>query len=108
MTADPLPTYDTRVIPSPLGGIHFTKYADSEIFMMGWDGEAPQSISLYEESNFVGYTSNQRIPKPFMLTSDKTYMPPLVSPIYFQHVMTLFILFPKGYGPAHRDVQIVT
>ena len=33
-----------------------------------------------------------------------------VSPVYLQHVpsMTPFILFPKEYGPIHRDVQIVT
>ncbi|KAL6325895.1 hypothetical protein AAG906_038385 [Vitis piasezkii] len=30
--------------------------------------------------------------------------------VYLQHVPPLrpFILFPEGYGPAHRDVQIVT
>ena len=33
-----------------------------------------------------------------------------VSLVYLQHVpsMTPFILFPKEYGPIHRDVQIVT
>ena len=33
-----------------------------------------------------------------------------VSSVYLQHVppMTPFILFPKEYGPVHRDVQIVT
>ena len=33
-----------------------------------------------------------------------------VSLVYLQHVppMTPFILFPKEYGPVHRDVQIVT
>ena len=35
---------------------------------------------------------------------------PAVSLVYLQHVppLTPFILFPEGYGPAHRDVQIVT
>ena len=110
MTTDTLPTHDTRVVPSLPGGIHFIEYIDSEIFMMDWDGEAPQTISLYEESNFVGYTSNQRILRPFMLTPYRTYRPPLVSLVYFQHspLMTPFILLLKGYGPAQRDVQIVT
>ena len=27
-----------------------------EIFMMGWDGEAPQPISLYIDLDFSGYT----------------------------------------------------
>ena len=45
-----------------------------------------------------------------MLTPNRTYRPPPVSPIYFQHAppMTPFILFLEGYGYAHRDVQIVT
>ncbi|RVW62997.1 Transposon Ty3-I Gag-Pol polyprotein [Vitis vinifera] len=42
-----------------------------EIFMMGWDGEAPQSISLYEESDFVGYIPRQQIPRPFSLTPNR-------------------------------------
>ena len=77
---------------------------------MGWDGEAPQPISLYEESDFVGYTSNQWTPRPFLLTPDRTYKPPLVSLEHFQCTtpMKPFILFPEGYGPVHRDVQIVT
>ena len=35
---------------------------------------------------------------------------PSVSLVYLQHMrpMTPFILFPKGYGLTHRDVQIVT
>ena len=35
VTIDPLPTHDTIIVPSPLGRIHFIKYANSEIFMMG-------------------------------------------------------------------------
>ena len=110
MTTDPLPTHDTIVVCSPMRGIHFIEYVDSEIFMMGWDREAPQPISLYEELDFIEYTSDQKILRPFMLTQNKTYRPPLISPVYFQlslH-MTQFILFPKGYGLAHRDIQIVT
>ena len=105
MTTDPLPTHDTRAVPSPPRGVHFIEYADSKIFMMGWEGEASQSISLYEELDFIGYISDQRIPWLFMLTLDKTYRPPLVSLVYFQHAMpmTPFILFPEGYGPTHRD-----
>ncbi|RVW70807.1 Retrovirus-related Pol polyprotein from transposon 17.6 [Vitis vinifera] len=81
-----------------------------EIFMMGWDGEAPQPISLYEESDFVGYIPRQQIPMPFSLTPDRIYGPPPVSLVYLQHVppMTPFILFPEEYSPPHRDVQIVT
>ena len=67
-------------------------------------------INIYEDSDFVGYTSDQRIPRPFMLTLNRTYRPLLVSPVYFQHPppMTPFILFLEGYGPANRDVEIVT
>ena len=36
--------------------------AGDEIFMMGWDGEAPQPINLYVDSDFVGYTFDQQIP----------------------------------------------
>ena len=76
--------------------------------MMGWDGEAPQPISLYKESYRL--TSNQWTPRPFLLTPDRTYKPPLVSLEHFQCTtpMKPFILFPEGYGPVHRDVQIVT
>ena len=108
ITTNPLPTHDTRAVPPPLGEIHFIEHADSEIFMMGWDGEAPQPISLYEESYRL--TSNQWTPRPFLLTPNRTYKPPLVSLEHFQCTtpMKPFILFPEGYGPVHRDVQIVT
>ena len=59
MTTDPLPTHDTRVVPPPLGGIDLINHTEGEVFMMGWDGEAPQPISLYEGSDFIGYTSDQ-------------------------------------------------
>ncbi|XP_034707088.1 uncharacterized protein LOC117930555 [Vitis riparia] len=107
---DPLPTHDTRAIPPPPEGVHLIEFAGDEIFMMGWDGKAPQPISLYEKSDFVGYIPRQQIPRPFSLTPDEIYGPPLVSPVYLQHVppMTPFILFPEEYRPPHRDVQIVT
>ena len=72
------------------------EFAGDEIFMIGWDGEAPQLISLYEESDFVGYIPRQQIPRPFSLTPDKIYGPPPVSLVYLQHVppMTPFVLFP--------------
>ena len=59
---DPLPTHDTRAVPPPPGGVHLIEFSRDEIFMMGWDGEAPQPISLYEESDFVGYIPRQQIP----------------------------------------------
>ncbi|RVW12134.1 Retrovirus-related Pol polyprotein from transposon 17.6 [Vitis vinifera] len=110
VATDPLPTHDTRAVPPPPEGVHLIEFAGDEIFMMGWDGEAPQPISLYEESDFVGYIPRQQIPRPFSLTPDRIYGPPPVSPIYLQHVppMTPFILFPEEYRPPHRDVQIVT
>ncbi|RVW67920.1 hypothetical protein CK203_063499 [Vitis vinifera] len=79
VATDPLPTHDTRAVPPPPEGVHLIEFTWDEIFMMGWDGEAPQPISLYEESNFVGYIPRQQIPRPF-----------------------------KEYRPPHRDVQIVT
>ena len=47
VTTDPLPTHDTRALPPPPGGIHSIEFLGDEIFMMGWDGEAPQPICLY-------------------------------------------------------------
>ena len=52
MTIDPLPTHDTRVVPPPLGGIHLIEHREGDVFMMRWDGEAPQPISLYEDLDF--------------------------------------------------------
>ncbi|WJZ99821.1 hypothetical protein VitviT2T_018236 [Vitis vinifera] len=80
VATDPLPTHDTRAVPPPPKGVHLIEFVGDEIFMMGWDGEAPQPISLYEESNFVGYIPRQQIDRPFSLTSDKIYGPPPVSP----------------------------
>ena len=110
MTIDPLPTHDSRVVPQPPGGVHLIELVEDEIFMMGWDGEALQPISLYEDSNFIGYTSDQQVPRPFILTPNRTPKRPSVPPGYLQNAppMTPFILFPEGYGPAHKDVQIVT
>ena len=59
VTTDPLPTHDARVLPPPTSGIHLVKFLGDKIFMMGWDGEAPQPISLYTDSDFSGYTSGQ-------------------------------------------------
>ena len=55
MTTDPLPTHDTRAAPLPPGGVHLIEYSGDEIFMMGWDGEAPQLISLLQ-SHILVYT----------------------------------------------------
>ena len=86
------------------------EHTKGDVFMMGWDGEAPQSISLHEDSDFSGYTHRQQVPRPFRLASDEIPRQLVVSPVYLQHVpsLTPFILFPEGYGPTHRDVQIVT
>ena len=59
VTTDPLPTHDTRTISPPLGGIHSIEFFGYEIFVMGWDGEAPQPICLYADSDFSGYTHGQ-------------------------------------------------
>ena len=70
MTTDPIPTHDTIAAPPPPGGIHWIEYSGDEIFMMGWDGEAPQPISLYINSEFTGYTQGQRVSRPFRLILD--------------------------------------
>ena len=70
MTTDPLPTHDTRVVPLPPGGIHSIEFLGDEIFMMGWDGEAPQPICLYADSDFSGYTHGQQVSRPFRLIPD--------------------------------------
>ena len=110
MTTDPLPTHDTRVVPPPPGGIHSIEFLGDEIFMMGWDVEAPQPICLYVDSSFSGYTHGQQVSRPFRLIPDDVPRQTTVSPIYLQHVppMAPFILFSEEYGPVHRDVQIVT
>ncbi|RVW66640.1 hypothetical protein CK203_063597 [Vitis vinifera] len=110
MTIDLLSTHDTRFIPPLPREIHLIEHIEGDVFMMGWDREAPQSISLYEDSDFSGYTHGQQVPRPFRLALDEIPRQPVVSPVYLQHVppLTPFILFPEGYGPAHRDVQIVT
>ena len=109
MTIEPLPTQDTRVVPPSPKGIHLIEHIDGDVFMMGWDGEAPRPISLYEDSNFSGYTHGQQVPRPFRLAPDEIPRQPTVSPMYLQHVppLTPFILFLEGYGPGHRAVQIV-
>ena len=61
VTTDPLPTHDTRAVPPPPGGIHSIEFLGDEIFVMGWDGEAPQPICLYADSGFSGYTHGQQI-----------------------------------------------
>ena len=110
VTTDPLPTHDTRVVPPPPGGIHSIEFFKDEIFMMGWDGEAPQPIYMYADSGFSGYTHGQQVSKPFRLISDDVPRQTAISPVYLQHVppMAPFNLFPEEYGPVHRDVQIVT
>ena len=110
VTTDQLPTHDTRAVPPPPGGVHLIEYPGDEIFMLGWDGEAPQPISLYANSDFSVYTQGQQVSGPFRLIPNDVPRQTAVSPIYLQHVppMTPFILFPEEYGPVHRDVQIVT
>ena len=99
-----------ELYPLPRGGDPLIEHTENDIFMMGWDGDSPQLIGLYEESNLNGYTFGQQIPRPFRLTMDEIPQHPLVSPVYLQHVPPLapFILFPKGYGPINKDVQIAT
>ena len=106
MTIDPLPTHDTGVVPPPTSGVHLVEFSGDEIFMMGWDGEAPRSINLYTESYFSGYTSSQQIPRPFRLIPYEVPKQTSISLVYLQHVppMTPFILFPEEYGPVHKDV----
>ena len=70
MTIDLLPTHDTRAVPPPLGGIHSIEFLGDEIFMLEWDGEAPQPICLYENSDFSGYTHGQQVSRPFRLILD--------------------------------------
>ena len=96
MTTDPLPTHDTRAVPPPPGGIHSIECLGDEIFMMGWDGEAPQPICLYPDSYFSEYTLGQQVSGPFRLIQDDVPRQTIVSPVYLQHVppMAPFILFP--------------
>ena len=56
MTIYLLPTHDIRVVSPPSRGVHLIEYSGDEIFMLGWDVEAPHPISLYADSDFSGYT----------------------------------------------------
>ena len=67
MTKDLLPTHDAKVVPLTMSSVHLVEFSRDEIFMMGWDGEAPQPISLFTNSDFSGYTSGQLVPRPFRL-----------------------------------------
>ena len=110
MTTDPLPTYNTRAVPPPSGGIHSIEFLGDKIFMMGWDGEAPQPICLYPYPSFSGYTHGQQVSRPFRLIPNDVPQQATVSPVHLEHVpaMTPFILLPEEYWLVHRDVQIVT
>ena len=101
---------NARVVPPPTSGVHSVEFLEDEIFMMGRDGEAPQSIGLYTNSDFSGYTSSQQISRPFRLIPYEVPRQTSISLVYLQCVppMTPLIMFPKEYGPVHRDVQIVT
>ena len=59
VTTDPIPTHDARDVPQPTGGVNSVEFLGDKIFMMGWEGEALQLISLYTDSDFSGYTSGQ-------------------------------------------------
>ena len=67
MTTNPLPTHDTGVLLPPLRGIHLIEHIEGDVFMMGWDGEAPQPISLYEDLDLSGYTHQQQVSRLFRL-----------------------------------------
>ena len=60
MTTDPLPIYDTRVVPPPLGGIRLIEHT-----------ETLQPINLYEDSDFSGYTHGQQVLRSFRLALDE-------------------------------------
>ena len=100
VTTDPLPTHDTRVVPPPPGGVHLIEYSGDEIFMMGWDGEAPQPISLYANSYFSVYTQGQQVSRPFILILDDVPRQTAISPVYLQHVppMTLSFCSRRNMG----------
>ena len=81
MTTNPLSTYDTRVVPSPPGGIHSIEFLGDEILMMRCDGKAPQPICLYADSDFSGYTHGQQVSRPFRLTPDDVPRQTIVLPV---------------------------
>ena len=41
VTTDLFPTHDARAVPPPTSGVHSVEFLRDEIFMMGWDVEAP-------------------------------------------------------------------
>ena len=81
VTTDPLLTHDTRAVPPPPGGVHLIEYSGDEIFMMGWDGEAPQPISLYANSEFSVYTQGQQVSSPFRLPPNDVPRQTAISPV---------------------------
>ena len=59
VSTDSLPTHDTSDVPPSPGGIHLIEHTEGEIFMMGWAGDTPQPISMYEGLNLNEYTPSQ-------------------------------------------------
>ena len=106
---DSLPTHYARDVPPPTSGVHSVEFLGDEIFMMGWDGEAPHPISLYTNSDFSGYTSGQQIPRSFRLIPYEVPRHTSISSIYLHHVlpMTPFILFLVEYGLVHRMFRLL-
>ena len=82
MTTDLLPTHDTRDVPPTTSGVHSIKFSGDEIFMMGWDRENTQSISLGTDSDFSGYTSGHQIPRPLRLIPDEVPRQTSISFVY--------------------------
>ena len=57
MTTEPFPTHEARALPPPTNGVHSIEFLGDEIFMIGWDGEAPQLINLDTNLDFSEHTS---------------------------------------------------
>ena len=82
VTTDSLPTHDVRAVSPTMGGVHSDEFLGGEIFMIRWDGEAPQPISLYTDSDFSGYTSGQQILRTLRLIPYEVPRQTSISPVY--------------------------
>ena len=72
MTANPLPTYSTLVVPPPPGGIHFLDFTvdDDVIHMLSWDDLVPEPIVPDGSYEVNRITSSPQTPMSFRLIPD--------------------------------------
>ena len=112
MTANPLPTYCTHVVPPPPGGIHFLDFVvdDDVIHMLSWDDLVPEPIVSYGSYEVDGITLSPQTPMPLRMIHDVAPMQ-LLAPRPMTHsrhtTQTPFILTPCEDHTNSHNIQYV-